>query len=117
MAEEIDLDDDKRKNLISSENEAETDGRHPDVDGGYAWVILFASFTLFGIVNGFRDVIAVLYTEILDRYQAGQFLTSWLVTVQFVTYGFLGNPSLAITANSNLRHSFKFDCFQEASLV
>ena len=67
-----------------------TKQKHKDVDGGYAWVILTCAFLAFGLGNGFRQTFGILYPEILDRYQAGQLRTSWIITIQVLHWGLMG---------------------------
>ena len=64
--------------------------KHKDIDGGYAWVILLAAFVSGGIGNGYFSVFAILYVEILERYQAGEYITSWVITIQLTAYGVIG---------------------------
>ena len=70
--------------------EEETKKKHEDIDGGYAWVILTSAFLAFGLGNGFRQVFGILYPEILERYQAGQLQTSWIITIQVLHWGLMG---------------------------
>ena len=67
-----------------------TKQKHQDVDDGYAWVILTCAFLAFGLGNGFRQTFGILYPEILDRYQAGQLRTSWIITIQVLHWGLMG---------------------------
>ena len=60
------------------------------MDSGYAWVILVTCFLCVGLGNGFRPVFGILYTDILERYQAGQYLTSWIITIQVLHWGLMG---------------------------
>ena len=64
--------------------------RSKDVDGGYAWIILLAVFFCMGISLGMKPVYGILYLEILERYQAGQMRTSWVVTSQLIQFGLMG---------------------------
>ena len=49
--------------------------KHRDIDGGYAWIILFAAFMCHGVVNGSRQILGILNIEILDIYQAWKYRT------------------------------------------
>ena len=64
--------------------------KHKDIDGGYAWVILTCAFLTFELGNGFRQVFGILYPEILERYEAGQLQTSWIITIQVLHWGLMG---------------------------
>ena len=68
--------------------------KHRDVDGGYAWVILFASFMCCGLTCGFKQIFGILYTDILDMYQAGRYLTSWIITIQVLHWGLMGKKDI-----------------------
>ena len=63
---------------------------HKDIDGGYAWIILFSAFMSFGLATGTRQIFGILYIEILDIYQAGEYITSWIITLQTVFWGLSG---------------------------
>ena len=65
--------------------------KHKDIDGGYAWVILFSAFFSIGLGQGSRNIFGILYIEILDLYQAGEYVTSWIITLQTVFWGLSGN--------------------------
>ena len=66
------------------------DTKHRDIDGGYAWIILLSSFLCIGLGAGFRQIFGILYVEILDIYQAGKYLTSWIITLQVLFWGGTG---------------------------
>ena len=68
--------------------------KHRDVDGGYAWVILFASFMCCGLTCGFKQIFGILYTDILDMYQAGRYPTSWIITIQVLHWGLMGRKDI-----------------------
>ena len=64
--------------------------KHRDIDGGYAWVILVAAFLCHGLAAGTSEIFGILYVEILDEYQVGKYLTSWIITLQTVSWGLTG---------------------------
>ena len=64
--------------------------QHADIDGGYAWVILVAAFLCHGVGVGSSEIFGILYVEILDDYQVGKYLTSWIITLQTVFWGLTG---------------------------
>ena len=68
----------------------ENQSKHPDIDERYAWVILVSTSTLMGILFGTRQGFGVLYPQILDMYQAGQYRTSWIITIQVIHFGLMG---------------------------
>ena len=64
--------------------------KHRDIDGGYAWVVMFASFMCHGLGNGLKQIFGILYTNILELYQADRFSTSWIITLQVLHWGLMG---------------------------
>ena len=64
--------------------------KHRDIDGGHAWIILFSAFISFGLGTGTRQIFGILYIEILDIYEAGEYMTSWIITLQTVFLGLSG---------------------------
>ena len=64
--------------------------QHADVDGGYAWVILVAAFLCHGVGVGSSEIFGIVYVEILDDYQVGKYLTSWIITLQTAFWGLTG---------------------------
>ena len=64
--------------------------KYRDIDGGYAWVILLASFLCLGLGEGFRQIFGILYIEILDVYEAGKYVTSWIIALQTVCWVLVG---------------------------
>ena len=50
----------------------------PDVDRGWAWVILASLFLWNFLMTGTVKLIGILYVEFLELFQAGTVTTSWL---------------------------------------
>ena len=71
--------------------------KHRDIDGGYAWIILFGAFMCHGLGNGLKQIFGILYTDILDIYQAGRYLTSWIITLQVLHWGLMGEKHVYLT--------------------
>ena len=65
--------------------------KHKDVDGGHAWIILLSAFFSIGLGQGSRNIFGILYIEILDLYQEGEYVTSWIIKLQTVFWGLSGN--------------------------
>ena len=86
--------------MNENNNNAKLSKKHRDIDGGYAWVILFASFMCSGLANGLKQIFGILYTDILDIYQAGKYLTSWIITLQVLHWGLMGKKNVYLTPNS-----------------
>ena len=76
--------------LYKMEGSVENQSRHQDIDGRYAWVILFSTSTILGLLVGSRQGFGVLYPQILDIYQAGQYKASWIITIQVIHFGLMG---------------------------
>lgn len=53
----------------------------PDVDGGYAWIILGGCFLMYLLTVGTIKAYGVLYTEMVSYYGAGSGNTAWIVSV------------------------------------
>ena len=73
--------------------------KHKDIDRGYAWVILFAAFLCHGLASGLKQIFGILYTDILDIYQAGRYLTSWIITLQVLHWGLMGKKYVYLRQN------------------
>ena len=56
--------------------EQDTSAKHGDIDRGYAFVILFASFCL-GLTGGVIDAFGVFYVELLDYFAESHSDTAW----------------------------------------
>lgn len=48
-----------------------------DLDSGWAWVILFASFGTFFLIGNSMYAVGIIHTSLLDRYGEKVSLTSW----------------------------------------
>jgi hypothetical protein len=77
----------KRKRLTTISSEAsDTDSyasssNHPKKkipDGGYGWVIVFASLMVSLIADGVSFSFGLLYTELLDYFHEGTTKTAWV---------------------------------------
>lgn len=58
-------------------------------DGGYGWVIVFASLMVSLIADGVSFSFGLLYSELLDYFQEGTTKTAW-VSKQFFSH--ISNP-------------------------
>ncbi len=74
----------------------DTDDLPQDVDRGWAWVILVAVFLWNFATGGTLKIYGVLYLELLELFQAGPVVTSWIgfaysicCTVMLVVGGFV----------------------------
>ena len=96
MIFQIDMEEVVSKN----DTKSKTTTKHRDIDGGYAWIILFAAFMCNGLGNGLKQIFGILYTDILDIYQAGRYLTSWIITLQVLHWGLMGKKHVYLTPDS-----------------
>ncbi|XP_033761914.1 monocarboxylate transporter 13-like [Pecten maximus] len=60
------------------------------VDSGYAWVILFASSSLYMLLSGVTKAFGILYTELLIAYDVGAGNTAWIGSLQSFLYFAMG---------------------------
>ncbi|KAG0723233.1 Monocarboxylate transporter 14 [Chionoecetes opilio] len=51
---------------------------HPDVDGGWAWVILIAMFGVFLITSGLINTTGMFYVQMLIQYGHSRSYTAWV---------------------------------------
>lgn len=48
-----------------------------DLDSGWAWVIMFASFGTFFLIGNSMYAVGIIHSSLLDRYGEEVSLTSW----------------------------------------
>ena len=53
--------------------------KNPNLDGGWAWVVLVSSFFIHVIVFGILMAMGIFYSEFLDEFGRGPVATSWLI--------------------------------------
>ena len=51
-------------------------------DGGWGWVVVAASFTIQALTIGVTYTFGVLYVDLLRVFQAGEFTTAWIGSIQ-----------------------------------
>ncbi|XP_070558464.1 monocarboxylate transporter 12-like [Ptychodera flava] len=49
-------------------------------DGGWGWMVVFASFIVLFVVRGIQNSIGVFFVVLMDHFQEGAGSTSWLTT-------------------------------------
>ncbi|XP_060601147.1 monocarboxylate transporter 2-like [Ruditapes philippinarum] len=66
--------------MAVQKDEKQTDGDNvdPDVDHGYAWVILAGCFMMYSLVIGTIKAYGILYTEMVSYYGTGSGNTAWI---------------------------------------
>ena len=87
--------------------------QHTDIDRGYAWVILVAAFLCHGVGVGSSEIFGIVYVEILDDYQVGKYLTSWIITLQTVFWGLTGKYITCIIMDTRIMIN---ECFKPEEL-
>ena len=76
------------------------DSRHSELDepmapdGGWGWVILFASFMSSVIVDGVCFAFGIFYLEFLDYFGESKSKTAWIGSVLNGTYMIMGKLSI-----------------------
>lgn len=59
--------------------DAETEHKKPRIpDGGFGWVIVFASFTISVIIDGIAFSFGLIYTELLNYFKESKTKTAWI---------------------------------------
>lgn len=82
--------------ILSSSTVATTDKKKREVDGGYGWVVVFASFMSSMIVDGIAFSFGLIYTELLQYFHESKSKTAWIGSL------FLAVPLMAGPVLSNL---------------
>ena len=79
----------------SSSESAVTEFERQAPDGGWGWVIVFASFLVHCIADGVTMSFGVLFVEFLDYFQESKSLTSWIGSL-FMAIPLLAGPVASI---------------------
>ena len=61
--------------------------QHPDIDGGYAWAILFSVFLYGFIVSSVHKGFGIIHIQLEDLFQQGAFKTSLVAFVLNICIG------------------------------
>lgn len=67
-------------------------------DGGYAWFILFACFTVFGLTLGFIKSFGVFYVNVQQHFNTTATTTSWITSIAVATAHAAGPLASALSA-------------------
>ncbi|MBN3326788.1 MOT14 protein, partial [Atractosteus spatula] len=51
---------------------------HPDIDGGWGWMIVLASFVSHVLIMGSHMALGILYVEWLEEFKESRGLTAWV---------------------------------------
>ncbi|XP_063444917.1 uncharacterized protein LOC134725207 [Mytilus trossulus] len=82
--------------------ESSTISMPPAPDGGYGWIIVFSAFLTNMICDGIAFSFGVMYSELLDVFDASKSTTSWVASL------FFGMPLIAGPLAGGL--ATKFGC-------
>lgn len=82
--------------ILSTSTAVTTNKKKTNIDGGYGWVVVFASFFISLIVDGISFSFGLIYTELLHYFQESKSKTAWIGAL------FLAVPLLAGPILSNL---------------
>ncbi|KAG5683471.1 hypothetical protein PVAND_012749 [Polypedilum vanderplanki] len=55
--------------------------KHPDIDGGWGWWVVFASFAIHIVTDGVTYTLGIFYVEWLDYFNSGKAETSWIASI------------------------------------
>lgn len=58
-------------------------------DGGYGWVVVFASLMVSLIADGVSFSFGLIYSELLDYFQEGTTKTAWVSRKNFMSFTFV----------------------------
>ncbi|KAG0722552.1 Monocarboxylate transporter 12 [Chionoecetes opilio] len=64
--------------------------RSPDVDGGWAWVVLVAAFLQFFITSAMYYSFSVFFVELVQAFQQSRAKTGWVYSTNSAVYMFSG---------------------------
>ncbi|XP_054167344.1 monocarboxylate transporter 12-like [Oppia nitens] len=66
-------------------------------DGGWGWVVVFASFMIHVIADGVTYTFGIFYYEILKHYKTSNAMTSWVASIMTGTTYCVGPIASALT--------------------
>lgn len=79
---------------ILSSSTAVTNSKKKDIDGGYGWVVVFASFVISMIVDGISFSFGLIYTELLNYFNESKSKTAWIGAL-FLAVPLMSGPVLS----------------------
>lgn len=82
--------------ILSSSTAITTGKKKSNIDGGYGWVVVGASFAISMIVDGISFSFGLIYTELLQYFHESKSKTAWIGAL------FLAVPLMAGPVLSNL---------------
>lgn len=81
--------------ILSTSTAVTTVGKKKtNIDGGYGWVVVFASFAISMIVDGISFSFGLIYTELLHYFQESKSKTAWIGAL-FLAVPLISGPVLS----------------------
>jgi len=74
-----------QRNRMSSAKHAHVNSVFRPSDGGWGWVVVFASFMMNCIIWGILNTSGIIYVELLEDLQTGKGETAWISSLTFGT--------------------------------
>ena len=74
----------------------------PAPDGGWGWVVCFASFMLQALTIGVTYTFGIIFVELLDYFDANEATASWIGSIQPCLLYFTGESPLGSVAYSHV---------------
>ena len=62
-------------------------------DGGWGWLVVFASFLLQVLTIGITYTFGVIFVDLLDYFKESQSSTAWIGSIQPALLYFTGTPA------------------------
>ncbi|XP_068230159.1 uncharacterized protein [Palaemon carinicauda] len=81
---------------------------HPDIDGGWAWVVFTAMFCIFAITAGLLYTTGLYYVQMLDEYEQSRSYTAWVGSLVNAFFMLGGPVSSAFIQRYGCRASLMF---------
>ena len=82
--------EDVESHLLEGDSKEDTEPSNPNIDGGYAWVIVTASFLMSVIVDGVCYSFGIFLIEFLQYYGGSKAKVAWVGSVLNGTYLTIG---------------------------
>ncbi|XP_004930921.1 monocarboxylate transporter 12 [Bombyx mandarina] len=71
----------KNENTEIEDSREGSESPAPPPDGGWGWMVVFASFMIHIVTDGMTYSFGVFYTEFLIYFQEGSYKTAWIVSI------------------------------------
>lgn len=84
-------------------------------DGGYGWIIVFASFVISFITDGVLYTFSIFHVSFLNEFNESKYLTSWISSLLNGCLSIIGPVSSYLTARYGCRTVAITGCIMAAS--